>query len=609
MKARSSPVREPSETLKILRAFESFKPFHSIIHYYVDLSCFLIPSAEAHGWWALNRRKRPVSFAEIETKYGDTQSRYRFIQDCFKEVQKSRRTFLGEKFGFGDLFVPVLKKGELKGFLQAGTFATSEITAESLRRCWKELTGREASAELPEFREFTRGLLEMPVLEGPLLSAYQQCLEIFAKLLVEEIESGEAQRKFSVLLNEVIAKGLPHSYWMDWALGRPAAEPVPYWSRNVESWDWTRNEIGISQIPTTVLTVMPQRPAGRAADWVEDVIQIYRFQRRAFQFAKTLPQTVGGRLENYGAVFAVAVDFHQPKLKRRHQRAAIANRLRRFAQNELGGPVWVGVGQTVAPGETLFESYRQAVLALHLGRDSKNDILEFSEAKAPQQAGSFAQLRRTQSQLGKAFVAASLAEVEALENQFLQETLGLSFQNPYEIRRHFQYALDGLVDSLDQRTGLSAKDSALLRDKWSGLLERAATLQEMVGAFQDGVMEMRGAMDRPALIQETRSLEKAKTYIDRNFREPLNSRRLSKMAGVSLSTFSRRFKRATGLGMEAYTQNLRIAEAKKLLRQTRHPVEKIARTCGFKSSSYFIQLFKKKTGFSPEKYRKRPSPV
>src|SRR5580692_5000242 len=128
MKKPDPPPKDPLEPLQVLRAFDSFKPFHSIIHYYVDLSCFLIPSADAHGWWALNRRKRPVSFAEVETQYGDARKRYRFIQDCFKKVQATGRTVLGEKFGLGDFFVPILKKKKLLGYLQAGTFAASELT-------------------------------------------------------------------------------------------------------------------------------------------------------------------------------------------------------------------------------------------------------------------------------------------------------------------------------------------------------------------------------------------------------------------------------------------------------------------------------------------------
>jgi AraC-like DNA-binding protein len=249
------------------------------------------------------------------------------------------------------------------------------------------------------------------------------------------------------------------------------------------------------------------------------------------------------------------------------------------------------------------------VLALHLGRDSQKDILVFADRKATAAVGDFSQLRRTQAQLGEAFVSASPVEVEALENRFLKEALHLSFQNPFELRRHFQYALDRLVDRLDQRVGLSEKESLQLRDKWVEALETTVTLQEMVSLFRAAVAELRRSADRPALFQESRNLEKAKAYMDRKFREPLRAGRLAKLAGVSLSTFSRRFKQATGLGMEAYVQNLRIAEAKKLLRSTRHPVEWIGRACGFQSVSYFIHLFKKKTGFSPEKYRKKQASV
>ncbi len=609
MKNPAPPSNDPLEPLHALRAFDSFKPFHSVIHYYVDLSCFLIPSADAHGWWALNRRKRPVSFAEVETQYGDARKRYRFIQDCFKKVQSTGQTVLGEKFGLGDFFVPILKKKKLLGYLQAGTFAPAELTETSLRGCWKELTGREASPDLFEFRDFVRAMLEMPVLDGPLLSAYRQCLEIFAGILTGEQESAPAQKKLLGLLNEVISKGLSHSYWMDWALGRPAAEPVPYWSRRVEEWEWTRNEIGISRIPTTVFALMPQRPAGRATDWTEDVLQIYRLQRQAFRFAQTLPQTVGGRLENYGAVFVTSADPDQPSLKRRRHIEAVIQRVKRFAENELGGPVRIGVGETVAPGELLAESYRQAVLALHLGRGSREDVLVFADHKAPAAAGDFSQFRRTQRQLGEAFVSASPAEVEALEGRFLQEALQLSFQNPFELRRHFQYALDRMVDRLDQRIGLAEKEAAQLRKKWVEGLEKTVTLQEMVSLFRDAVVDFRNSMDRPSLFRESKSLEKAKAHIDRKFREPLRADQLAELAGVSLSTFSRRFKRATGLGMEMYVQNLRVAEAKKLLRSTRHSVERVGRACGFKSSSYFIHLFKKKTGLSPERYRNKPSPI
>ena len=592
---------------RILRAFKSFKPFHAIIHYYVDLSCFLIPSPQAQGWWALNRRKRPVSFAEVEAKYGNSGARYRFIQDCFRRVKEGGKTIRGERFGFQDLFVPVLKKGELLGFLQAGTFAVSEITADSLKRSWKEMTGRQASPALPEYREFVRAVLEMPVLDGPLLPAYQECLEIFAGLLTEEMDSAAAEEKLQERLTGVIARGLPHSYWMDWALGRSSTEPTPFWSRRVAEWDWTRDEIGIDRMPTTVLAVMPQRAARRTSDWIEDMLRIYRLQRRGFKFAQTLPQTVGGKLENYGAVFATSADSSQPKLKRRRHLELIIEKIRIFAEREVEGPVWVGVGATVAPGESLAESYRQAVLALHLAGDSEKAVLLFEGKKNIAAAMDFLALRETQAELNEAFVSAPHSEVDALENRFLQEALNLSFQNPFEIRRHFQYTLDRLMDTVEKQMGLGKKDSERLREKLIRSLEETATLQEMVAVFQEAVAELRRSAERPSSLGETRSLENIRNYLERRFREPLKAARLARMAGTSLSTFSRRFKKWTGMGVEAYVQNLRVAEAKKLLRSTRYSVSRIGRACGFKSASYFIHLFQKKTGFSPEKYRKQSS--
>ncbi|MGH7738847.1 MAG: helix-turn-helix domain-containing protein, partial [bacterium] len=338
---------------------------------------------------------------------------------------------------------------------------------------------------------------------------------------------------------------------------------------------------------------------------MKDALQIYRLQRRAFQFAQTLPQTVGGKLENYGLVFVTSANPDQPKLKRRRDIEEVIRKIKQFAVKELGGPVWIGVGETTVPGDSLAESYRQAVLALHLGRDSRRDVLAFADQKAPLTGADFFQLRKTLSQLSEAFVSASPAEMEALENRFLQEAIHLSFQNPFELRRHFQYALDRMIDRLDQRIGLAERGAVQLRDKWVGGLEKTVTLQEMVDLFRNAVVEIRDTADHPALFRESKSLEKAKAHIDRKFRGPLRTRQLAQLAGVSLSTFSRRFKRATGLGLEAYVQNLRVAEAKKILLSTRHPVERVGRACGFSSISYFIHLFKKKTGLSPEKYRKK----
>ncbi len=593
-------------SVKSLQTFRGFKPFHSILHYYVDLTCFLIPSPKALEWWAINRRKRLVNFSDLDHKYNNYWKRYRFVAKCFREMRKTQKSVCGTRLGFQDLFVPIVKKGNILGFLQAGTFSVMEPDSSGLKKCWRELTGLAPAQTLPEYRDFVRAVLDMPVLDGPLLAAYQESLELFANLLAEEMDDEAVAVRTQKLLVDVFSKGMPHSYWMDWALGRPTSEPVPAWGRWVGDWDWVQEEIGIHRVPTTVLTVMPLRPGGVTQDWTEEMLRIYRLQRRAFRFAQTLPETVAGKLENYGAVFVTSPDPGKPRLQRRQQVETVAVKIREFAEKELHGPAIVGIGEMVPPGEPLAESYRQAVLALHLGRTSDKNIIFYEKSTNETGSRSFLELRKTQSELDEAFVSGAVSDMEAIKSRFLKETLDLSFQNSYETRRHFQYALLRLTDTMQKRMGLGKREAEPLRERLVRSLEEAGTLREMLTVFHDSIDELRYFTERPSSLGKKRNLERVREYLEEHWREPLRTQRLAKMAGVSLSTFSRRFKDMAGLGVEAYLQNLRVKEAKRLLTSTRFSVARIAGECGFKSVSYFIHLFRKKTGHSPEKFRKLP---
>jgi AraC-like DNA-binding protein len=588
--------------------FLGYNPFHNLIHYYVDLSVFLITSGNdtisPKVWWALNRRKRVMSLYFLEVQYGGPHVRDRFTDLGFKKAKETKKTVCAERLGFKDFFVPVLSKGKLLGFLQAGAFADKEMTLEDLVKCWKELSGRDYSPDLPEFRTFARAFLEIPVLDGPLAPAFQEALELFAGLLTGRGDEKAVQKRLFQLQDEVFSKRLPHSYWLDWALGRPTSESVPAWSKRMEQWGWTKSEIGLTRVPTTVLTVIPQRAGRPALDWAQETLRVYSFQRKSFLFAQTLPETVGGRLDDYGAAFVSSADPKLPRLAQKKWIEGIARKIRDFAVQELGGPVLVGVGETMAPGEPLNPSYRQAVLALHLWRGSEGDIVYFDGGRKGLSTQGFGELRLLLDELNGAFATASFSGLEELKDRFLRQAIQLSFQNPHEIRWHFQYALDRLSETVGIRMDMDARESRQLRESIAKTLEEAVTLQEIVLAYQDTLSKLEKEIEKPFSAQRDQSLEKVREYIDQHFKEPLRIIRLSKMAGVSVSTFSRRFKKHTGLGLEAYLQKRRLDEAKRLLKATRLPVFRIAKDCGFKSNPYFIHLFRIKNGLPPQEFRK-----
>jgi transcriptional regulator GlxA family with amidase domain len=78
---------------------------------------------------------------------------------------------------------------------------------------------------------------------------------------------------------------------------------------------------------------------------------------------------------------------------------------------------------------------------------------------------------------------------------------------------------------------------------------------------------------------------------------------LAKRAGMSLRTFDRRFRKATGEPPSTYIQKLRVEKAKRLLEHCNDTVEEIAHKVGYEDSRSFRRLFCHFTTLSPKIYR------
>lgn len=79
----------------------------------------------------------------------------------------------------------------------------------------------------------------------------------------------------------------------------------------------------------------------------------------------------------------------------------------------------------------------------------------------------------------------------------------------------------------------------------------------------------------------------------------------TKKLGYNMDGFRRSFVRETGKTPLEYLTELRINNAKLLLRQERYTgIEHIAAECGFQDPFYFSRRFKQLTGVSPQQYKK-----
>lgn len=95
----------------------------------------------------------------------------------------------------------------------------------------------------------------------------------------------------------------------------------------------------------------------------------------------------------------------------------------------------------------------------------------------------------------------------------------------------------------------------------------------------------------------------AQLWLQARLAESVSIAALARHLGVSSRTLNRRFQAATGLSPIGYLQNLRVVEARDLLRHSNLSVSEIAWKVGLNDTSYFSQLFREQVGMSPLQYR------
>ena len=94
-------------------------------------------------------------------------------------------------------------------------------------------------------------------------------------------------------------------------------------------------------------------------------------------------------------------------------------------------------------------------------------------------------------------------------------------------------------------------------------------------------------------------------YICNYYNRPITLDEIAKIAYMSPTYFSKKFKKVTGFGFNEYLNSVRVKMAINMLLETRYSITEIAMYCGYQDSNYFGDVFRKMTGMSPSAYRKQ----
>ena len=104
----------------------------------------------------------------------------------------------------------------------------------------------------------------------------------------------------------------------------------------------------------------------------------------------------------------------------------------------------------------------------------------------------------------------------------------------------------------------------------------------------------------------TKQIIQSKLFIDKHFSENISLDKIASKALVSKFHFIRLFKKYYGRTPNQYLQEVRIENAKMLLRKRKN-IDDVCSVIGFTSKTSFISLFKKMTGTTPLAYQNKKS--
>ena len=106
-------------------------------------------------------------------------------------------------------------------------------------------------------------------------------------------------------------------------------------------------------------------------------------------------------------------------------------------------------------------------------------------------------------------------------------------------------------------------------------------------------------------LQRKNFITNLNTFLLEHLSEDLSIERLMSEFHVSRNKLYDSANEYLGMGIAEHIKNLRIKEARRLLRETDLAVQEIADRVGFNDYNYFCRIFKKETGMPAKQYRRQ----
>ncbi|CAN5397451.1 AraC family transcriptional regulator [soil metagenome] len=172
------------------------------------------------------------------------------------------------------------------------------------------------------------------------------------------------------------------------------------------------------------------------------------------------------------------------------------------------------------------------------------------------------------------------------------------------IRKMFDLSAKGILFSKETIKNISPRILSL--DKESGfdsVMALINILHDLSTSRNMRSLSETGFNSESQLNYNSRRIEKAFEYMNRNYDKAITLNDISKLVNMTEVSFSRFIKKRTGITFIDSLNEIRLGHASRILIDTTNSIAEISYSCGFNNISNFNRLFKKKKGCTPKEFR------
>ncbi|GHH99937.1 response regulator [Neobacillus kokaensis] len=273
----------------------------------------------------------------------------------------------------------------------------------------------------------------------------------------------------------------------------------------------------------------------------------------------------------------------------------VANTIRTALNQYLNISITIGVSESVQRFDEVKQAYRQVnqivsqCSAFHEGRTVHFEMLN-KLYEPPNKIDLTSEFK----QLETAIKLYEDEDVTKILQQLKQSILHANLLS-YDMLRVYCSTIIYHLSSRIEENLPSWMENQLLR------LNKLTKYSDFIAWFEQ--LELDWSKERNKITKCSRLIITAQRFIRTNYSNDLTLESIADYLNLSPSYFSNLFKKETGENFIEYLTNIRINQAKILLRTTDLKIYEVGRNVGYDNEHYFSRVFKKVSGQSPLLYK------